>query len=115
MYIKDYLNPTLKYLDRYKHKKLLKDANQISHMQVSVKSEFIECSYQLKIYVEYHNMLICGSKKLSVELPINISIPEIKTYLVDSIPEDWKPNIMPDNEINLPSAEELGIQHLIKN
>lgn len=106
----DYNNPTLKFLDKCDHKFLLKNGELVSQLQASVKSDLIECSYELKIKT-FYDATMFGINTPGVEIPIAIHIPDVRIDIDQFKPKDWNPNVLPVHSLTfvLPTAEELGI------
>lgn len=108
MRIIDNNNPTLRHIEKCEHRKLFKNINDISKLQASCKSRILECDYYLKVATEYDTFLSCSGKP-NIDIPIIIYIPNLNFSIEEHKPEEWGPEVMPVCNIDLPSAEELGI------
>jgi hypothetical protein len=107
----DYDNPTLKYLDKCDHINLLKNSDLVSHLQASIYSDFINCTYTLKMITAYDTHFMT-SRTPEVLIPLAIYIPDVRVDIEQYIPRDWNPNVFASTNVDfpLPTAEELGIQ-----
>ncbi len=80
-----------------------------SKLQASCKSELIDCSYFIRATIEYNTFLCCVDNP-SIDVPIIIYIPEIERENLNYYkPHDWSPIMMPPAQVNLPSAQDIGI------
>lgn len=110
----DFNNPVLKYLDRCPHKNLFRDPSQVAKLQATVKSRLIECGYYLRAAVGY-NDCICCSGSPTIDIPVLIYIPDIYQDLNRYRPQNWSPQVMPMYQVNIPTAEQLGINNGVLN
>jgi hypothetical protein len=75
--ILDYDNPTKKLCEKCRKLKYFVDEKYFPKLQGSIKSQFIDCMYYLKIEVLYDTVF---SKSFFVEVPIALHIPDIETF-----------------------------------
>jgi hypothetical protein len=103
----DASNPSIRNIERCPHRNLYQDQTQIPKLQASVISNLIDCCYYLKVSVKYNSFIL--SKVPTIFIPIIIYIPELKNDYEQYRPQQWQPTEMPRTEIDLPTAQELGL------
>jgi hypothetical protein len=97
-------------MDKCKHRKYFRDPNQAAKLQATTKSSLIECSYFLRATTEFNNCLCCSGLP-TIDIPVIIYIPEIYGDINSIRPQNWNPQVMPTYQINVPNAEQLGINN----
>jgi hypothetical protein len=107
-------NPVLRHLDKCKHKHLFKDVNQVAKLQATVKSRLIECGYFLRVTTEFESCMCCSGLP-TIDIPVLIYIPEVQYDVNQFRPEVWSPQVMPIYQVNIPTAEQLGINNGVAN
>ena len=110
----DLNNPVMKHLDKCKHKYLFRDINQVAKLQATVKSRLIECGYFLRVTTEFESCMCCSGLP-TIDIPVLIYIPEVQYDINQFRPEIWTPQVMPMYEVNIPTAEQLGISNGVAN
>ena len=99
-------NPTLKHIEKCKHKKYFRDPMDAAKLQASTKSNLIECSYHITASTEFNGCLCCSGFP-SIDIPVVIYIPDIYADVNVFRPQNWNPQVMPMYQINIPS-EQVG-------
>jgi len=106
--IVDVENPSLQYINKCDHLELFRNYNLVSKLQASVKSTLIECQYILKLKTIFDGWLF-GCKTPYLEIPLNITIPDIRVDINQYKPSEWNPSVYALTNVDFPTAEELGI------
>jgi hypothetical protein len=107
----DNTNPSLKNAKMCEHLNLFKNKEILGKLQATVTSELIQCKYYLKVKTEYKGGFFSFvSNTPFIELPIILYSPEDYKAEIKSKPLDWDPVIMPLSILDIPTAEQLGIE-----
>ena len=107
-------NPVLRHLDKCNHRHLFRDASQVAKLQATVKSRMIECGYFLRATTEFDGIMCCSGIP-TIDIPVLIYIPEVFYDVNQFRPNNWNPQVMPMYQVNIPTAEHLGISDGIAN